>query len=103
MASRIARNFLRSQGIDILRKPHTALELSNYSVGTGQGRYAMPYQVIRMRDTTGDSKETVGHSVSIQDARKQANAMQDAHGIENERHSYTYYIRDIRDGTIYGA
>jgi len=101
MASRIAKNWLRSQGIEVLRKPHTALELANFSVGTGRGRFAMPYQVIRMRDTTGDSKTTMGHAVTLDNARRDTRAMQDAHGIEAERHHYTYYIRDIRDGRIY--
>ena len=102
MASKIAKAYLRSIGV-ILEKPHTALELANFSVGSGHGPNAMPYQVIRMRDITGDSKETMGHARNLSDARMEANRMLDAHGIENERTAYTYYIRDIRNGRIYRA
>ncbi len=86
----------------MLTRPHTALELANFSAGTGHKRYSMPYHVIRMARETGDSKSTVGWAASRADAKKQMDAMRDANGVESERARLTYYIRDIRDGTIYG-
>ena len=100
MASRIAKLWLASIGQPIARV-HTSLELTNFSAGHGNGRYSMPYQIIRMRASTGDSKATVGHAKTLADARHYANRITDGHGIENERNTYTYYIRDIRNGNVY--
>ena len=101
MASRKAKLYLQSCGIEILRKPHTALELRNFAAGTGYGRYALPYQTIRMDTKTGDSKTTVGWALTLSAAKRTANRLSDAHGMDNDRQRWTYYIRDIRDGTIY--
>jgi hypothetical protein len=107
MASKKAKAFLRSMGIDCA---HTAREAGNFSVGTGAGRYPMPYQVIRMDSRTGDSKATMGWYPTLDDARDDARAMMladdktdDARGgAESMRNRYrTYYVRDIRTDRIY--
>lgn len=98
MASRIARNWLRT-----LEKPHTSLEDANFSVGTGVGPNAMPYHVIRMERHTGDSKTTVGWAATLENAAEQRNRLTDAHGVDGTRANYTYYIHDIRNGRIYSA
>ena len=101
MASKIARAFLRSQGIDILDKPHTKLEIANFCAGTGTKRYSLPFHILRMSRETGDSKATMGHAKTLDEAREYARPMLEAHGLEMERPRYTYYIRDIRNGKIY--
>jgi hypothetical protein len=101
MASRKAKLWLTSIGTPILEKPHTGLELGNFAAGTGTGRYAMPYHIIRMDRQTGDSKTTVGYGATLADARRDTYAMADAHGMDNDRARWTYYIRDIRNGKIY--
>lgn len=101
MASRKAKAYLLDCGIDVLRKPHTALELRNFSAGTGYGRYALPYQTIRMDRLSGDSKTTVGWSATLICAKRSANRLSDAHGMDDDRARWTYYIRDIRNGNIF--
>jgi len=98
--SKIAREFLRRQGI-VLRQVHTSLELRNFAAGTGSKRYSMPFHIIRMRRLNGDSKETVGYGVSIEDARSQAVSILDGHRASQDETEWTYYIRDIRNGEIY--
>ena len=103
MASRRAKEWLRSIGTPVIHKPHTALELSNFAAGSGSGKFAMPYHIIRMARETGDSKMTVGYADTLKNARDKARAMMDANGIESARARFTYYIRDIRNGAIYRA
>ena len=102
MASKKAIRWLRSQGI-ILERPHTGVEIGNFSAGNGRGRYAMPLHIICIRAQYGTSKETVGYARDLADARKQLSAILSGHGMGNERAEYTYYIRDIRNGAIYRA
>lgn len=110
MASKKAKQWLASIGQPILEKPHTSLELSNFSAGSGKGRYSMPYHVIRMDSRYGDSKTTVAWETSLKSARNVVSALKLADpkdgngssGAEYCRNRYfTYYIRDIRNGRIY--
>lgn len=109
MASRKAKKWLESIGQPI-RKPHTTLELANFSAGTGSGKFPMPYHVIRMDSRTGDSKRTVGWEATLVDAKRTLKALKDADAKDNRGNSgaeivrnryFTYYVRDIRNGNIY--
>lgn len=100
MASLKAKRWLAAQGI-ILRRVHVSLELRNFATGTGSKRYSMPFHIIRMRRLYGDSKETVGYSVSLRDARKQAVSIVDSHRASRDETEWTYYIRDIRTESIW--
>lgn len=84
-----------------MRRVHTCLETRNFAAGTGSKRYSMPYHIIRMRRLSGDSKETVGYSVSLGDARKQAVSIIDGHRATQDETEWTYYIQDIRNENVY--
>ncbi len=57
MASRLAADFLRANGVVL---SHTDLERSNFATGRGTGKLASPYHVIATGGHLGTSKRTVG-------------------------------------------
>lgn len=105
MASKKARAWLASQGIKL---SHDA-EAANFSVGSGHGPNAMPYQVIRMDSRYGSSCQTVGWAATLADARRQRDNMNDATRDASESgrgggeyirgRTVNHYIRDIRTDT----
>lgn len=85
--------------------PHSGLETANFSIGTGK---QLPYQIIRMDSMTGDSKKTMGWEDTLESARMFANTLprepkrSARGGADFQRNrTFTYYICDIRNGTIY--
>ena len=100
MASKIARAYLRSIGV-VLQRPHTGVELGNFSAGTGNAPSAMPYHIVMFRKTTGDSKTTVGWARLLHTARDIMADCKIAKNQDATSSDYGYYIRDIRNGNIY--
>lgn len=107
MASKKALRWLESQGIKVSH----AAEASNFSVGTGFGPNAMPYQIVRMDSRYGSSCQTVGWAADIDDARRQRDSLNDAVRDADEygrggadwvrNRKINHYIRDIRkDETV---
>ena len=102
MASKKAKAWLAAQGIKL---SHDA-EAANFSVGTGLGANAMPYQVIRSDSRYGTSVSTVGWAATLTDARRQRDNFNDATRDASEHgrgggewirgRTVSHYIRDIR-------
>lgn len=108
MASKLAKKWLRSIG-HIVPTSHNNAEWNNFSAGSGTGRYAMPLQIIKMVERSGDSKQTIGYANDLADARKQIDAMRQTDSADAgrggashmRRNMATYYVRDIRTDKIY--
>lgn len=113
--SKLAQAFMAQNPDTALQYVHTMLELSNFSAGTGIGKYALPFHAIRMMERSGDSKKTVGWYATLAEA---INAIRASQNAENDamdairsgtragaetmtRNLKTYYVRDIRNGRIY--
>ena len=99
MSSKLAKRILAMYGL------HTGIEKSNFSAGTGNKKFSLPYQVIEVTDRTGDSKRTVGHAVTLADAREIISAQQSKLSARGGADYLTYdrvayYIRDIRTDKI---
>lgn len=89
----------------LLGNPHNGLESANFSIGTGK---LLPYQIVRMDSMTGDSKKTMGWEPTLDTAQEFARNLPKEPirsargGADYQRNrTYTYYIHDVRNGTIY--
>ena len=97
---------MRAMGI---ARVHSALELANFSAGTGTKRFSLPYHVVRMNwDRSGDSKRTVGWNATLADALAEARTLSQMGGCAKQGGAdtlrcdrITYYVRDVRDGKVY--
>ena len=102
MASKKALAWLESQGVFL---SHNGIERGNFAAGRGRGRFAMRYQIIETDSRYGSSKRTVGWAATLEDARRQRDALEDATrdadefgrgGAEWVRgRSKSHYIRDV--------
>lgn len=73
MASRIAKEWLASQGVVI--NGHNATECSNFATGTGFGKLASPYHIVAVDSRYGTSKRTVDWARTEQDANDKVNRL----------------------------
>jgi hypothetical protein len=92
MASKKARAFLRSLGID--DSAHTGVERGNFAAGRGLGITTLDWHIVRFDRETGDSKTTVDYATDSTVGDKLA-ALRSANTGR-----YGHYARNVRTGAI---
>ncbi len=73
MASRIAKEFLASQGIVL---SHNKTERANFATGRGTGKLSSPYHIVAVDSRYGTSKRTVGWARTIEEAREKLSRLE---------------------------